>query len=35
MWCLVMGGEGGKWWEAHVDVLSMGGGYVECCGSRV
>ena len=33
-WCLVMGGEGGKRWETHVDVLSMGGD-VERCGSRV
>ena len=23
---------GGKWWEMHVDMLSMGGGYVEGCG---
>ena len=30
-----MGGEGGKQWEARVDMLSMGGGYVECCGLRV
>ena len=35
VWCLAMSGEGNKPWVTCVDVLLIGGGYVEGCGSRV
>ena len=34
-WCLAMGGEGSQQWETCINVLLMGGGYMEGCGLRV